>query len=585
MELTEQPHLTNSRSATWVSSENVTPNLAGSLGVLLARFAFTQDQLLRSDAFIRLAKDRGHSLDRVTLQRLHGGGLLVPFYRVSETAVIGRSLPVEPNGNLNARREALNAAVDGRLRDCADEGYSAAWPYVRPPGEMDPRWRDGFYFSSWQLTDLHQALSDERWLRFGMPAAEYQIRAHSRRARATALAVLALRYLPGILGRLSVPPGVDTGVLRSLEMERNVSELLAMVDVPPEELWPMAEDLLLHAGFRDPLRDWLPIIRHANYGAWSKLRGVALDCLWQRIAAEVLLRAHDDLAAAGEAEPLPDITSRLVRHPLQDRLGRASTTGEPLDKVLGRFGLSPHPRVLLLVEGETELVHLPQLLAAFGLDRPDLVRVQQAKGSQVSPQLLARYAISPRLAERFPDGSWQPVATPTALVIAMDPEKLWETEQKRERQRRAICGAIRQEVELKGGTISDEQLDILVSIHVWGDLTYELANFTDEELADALAKLARGTSDADRGSTSWRHRIATELAATRENRANIDAVIGKMRVKKPDLAEALTVALLEKCEQELASGNVLTPVLKVLVEVELLVHLLSGGTYVFPPAP
>lgn len=574
---------TNQVSSASSSVANTAIGITGSLGLLLLPFTFTQDRLLRSDAFIKLAQERGHDLNRSTLERLHGAGLLVPFYRVSDTAITGRQLPVRPDGNLDTHRDALQAAAAGRLRDCADEGYSTAWPYSRPADETDPRWWDGFLFSSWQVIDVHQAGKDERWLALGDPSAERQNRARRRRMRATALAALAPRYLPGIVGHLPVPPGVDTGALRGLEFETNPSALLAVADVQQDDLWPMAEDLLLDAAFRDPLRDWLPIIRHANYDAWSKLKGVALDCLWQRIAAEVLLRAHDDLAAEGIVEPLPDIRTHQVRHPLHDRLSRQATNAESLDESLGRFGLSPYPRVLLVVEGETELNHLPRLLAVIGLDRPDLVRVQRAKGSQVSPQLLARYAISPRLGKRYPDGSWQLVATPTALVIAMDPENLWATEHKRKRQNRAICDAIREEVEAQSGTITDEQLDFLVNIHVWGDQKYEFANFTDHELVDALAPLASGRDDTDRGSPSWRQRVLADLVTARANHHDIDTIIGRMRVSKPRLADALAPMLLGKLEQEITTGHVITPVLKILLEAERLVQILSGGMYVLTP--
>jgi hypothetical protein len=377
---------------------------------------------------------------------------------------------------------------------------------------------------------------------------------------------------------------MDSHALRSLELEPDPLGRLAVAGVQSDDLRQMAEELLLHAGFRDPLQDWLPIVRHANFSAWSKLRGAALDCLWQRVAAEVLLRAHDDLATVGAVEPLPDLAQRVLHHPLHDRLGRRGADADSLDESLGRFGLSPYPRVLLLVEGETELDHLPRLLAAFGLDRPDLVRVQHAKGSDVSPQLLARYAITPRLGRHYPDGSRQMVATPTALVIAMDPENRWETAELRERERSSIYGAIREEVKFQGGTIPDDHLEVLVNIHVWGEHRYELANFTDRELVDVLATLARGKMDTDRGSPAWRQRVHAELAHARADRRDIKVVIGKMRLSKTTFAAALAPLLLKKCEQELEANIIITPVLKVVLEVERLVNLLSGGTYVLPRA-
>jgi hypothetical protein len=572
--------------ASAMNADKVTTNPTGALGLLLSPYTFVQDQLLRTDEFLSIAGKRGNSLNRASLQRLHGAGLLVPFFRISREAVAGRQLAVTPDGNFSTRREALNAAASGRLRDSGDEGYSAAWPYSRPPESTALRWRDDFLFSSWQLIDAHEIVNDVRWLDIGLPVAELQLKAQRRRSRAIAIAALTPRYLSSIVGKLSVPSGMDAQALLSHEFETEVTDLLTAAAIRPEELRPMAEELLLDAGFRDPIRDWLPIIRHASYNAWSKLRGEALDCLWQRIGAEVLLRAHDDLAEAGILAPLPDVTQYQARHPLHDRLGRQAPTPDSLDESLVQFGLSPYPRVLLLVEGETELIHFPLLLATIGLGRDNLVRVQQATGASIDPKLLARYAISPRLGKRLYDGSWQLAAPPTALVIAMDPEKRWEDEEKRERERSAIHKAIREEVAFPdGATISEDELNFLVNIHVWGEEKYEQANFTDEEMTDALSKIARGRQDGDRGSVAWRQRVLAELADIRANGLKMDALIGKMQLGKPDLATALIPTLLSKCEKELATNSVVTPALKVLLEVCRLVEMLPTGSYVLRPKP
>jgi hypothetical protein len=42
--------------------------------------------------------------------------------------------------------------------------------------------------------------------------------------------------------------------------------------------------------------------------------------MWRRVAAELLLRAHEDLAAAGHLAPLPDLTGSTWHAPQHDRL-------------------------------------------------------------------------------------------------------------------------------------------------------------------------------------------------------------------------------------------------------------------------
>lgn len=246
-------------------------------------------------------------------------------------------------------------------------------------------------------------------------------------------------------------------------------ELLGLAGFDADALRKEAEVLLGQVDIRDPLRNWLPLIRYASFSGWSKLKGEALDCIWQRIAAEVLLRAHEDLAIAGRLDPLPDLSGAQWRTLLHGRLTPRHEDEDSLERALGTFGLSPHPRVLLLVEGETELVHIPRLLAEFGLDRPEKVRVQRCKGSDINPQLLARYGITPRLGRTI-RGIQLLDATPTALLIAMDAENRWATPALRSNERRKLQGAIREEVEDQGGEITQEDLDFLVNIQVWGEL-------------------------------------------------------------------------------------------------------------------
>jgi hypothetical protein len=168
-------------------------------------------------------------------------------------------------------------------------------------------------------------------------------------------------------------------------------------------------------------------------------------------------------------------------------------------------------------------------------------------------------------------------ATPTAPVIAMDPEHKWETPAKCEDERRKIKAAIREEVELQGGQIGNDTLDFQVSVFTWGLDKYELANFTDDELLPAMTKLADGE---DVGTEEWEARVRRQLCDARLDHQGISTVIGPLHVDKIELAKALWPTLLSKCEHELDSDSVETPVLKVVLRVEELVTRLSAGSYV-----
>jgi hypothetical protein len=544
-------------------------------------FTFIQDDLLKTRDFVKAARERGQNITEENLQDLHSRRLLVPLFRVSDFPVIGRQLDVVPDGNLDARRLARQAASEGQLYDCAEEGYSSAWPYVRPDDEHNRDWWNGFLYSSWQLTDLHRALSERTLLGHMQRRVQHNVPPRElwrRHSRTLALVSLAPRYLPGILGRLSMPGGINRDALEGFTLEADVGGLLQEVHYDPSHLRADAEYLLGQAS-RDPLRGWLPLVRHASYDAWKKLHGEPLDCLWLRIAAEMLLRAHEELALRGDLEPLPDITGVMHQTALHGRLGRKNDSPKPLEQVLGNFGLSPHPRVLLVIEGKTERLHIKPLLEEFGLSQPEQVRVQQFNTSGASPQSLARYAVTPRIGSKIND-AWELIATPTALVIAMDPENKWKTPQKCEEERRKIQQAIREEVELLGGKISDDSLDFQVTIFTWGEDKYELANFTDDELVSAIAQLAKGSNV---GSPSWMESVRSELLDARMAHSDIKIVTGPLRVQKTQLAKLLWPVLLAKCQTELTTGKIETPILKVVLKVQELVARLSGGSYVLPP--
>ncbi|MFC9943736.1 hypothetical protein [Streptomyces pratensis] len=381
-----------------------------------------------------------------------------------------------------------------------------------------------------------------------------------------ALVALSPRNLGSVLGRISLPGGIDERRLWKFRSEFPVVDLLGISGFNPVGLRGHAETLLARAHSRDPLIKWLPLVRHTTYSGWSKLKGDPLDCMWKRVAAELLLQAHDELAEGGSIEPLPNLTGEGWWTPLHDRLNPRYEEVATLERALGDFGLSPHPRVIVLVEGETELIHIPRLLSQLGLADPQQVRVQRSKGSKVSPQLIARYGVTPRVGRRVGD-VWLLDATPTALVIAMDAENRWATPEKCESERQALLAAIQEEARSQGAKIPDDYLDFLVNVHVWGDDKYELANFTDDELIPVIAEVSGRGSEVD--SAEWRAKMRKLLGEARAAHDDIKVPIGRMRIKldKVAMAEALFPALQRKLERELSEPGPVTPVVELVRRV------------------
>ena len=477
--------------------------------------------------------------------------------------VVGNSLEVS----------VLRAAKDGRLRDPANE--AVVGPYDAPAGEPWDWW-NGYLYSSWQLLDLHRIPSLRDWMAVGSGRAElYDDRSRRFQARTRALIALSSHFLPGIIGQFSQPPGVVQTEYWDFWHGASVISLLETAGFDLTDLAGEGQHLLIDADWRDPLADWLPLIRHSNHSGWFKLKGTALHSIWLRIGAEVLLQAHEELSEAGVLEPLPGygLNQQRLRPPAAER--------DSLDEALGRLGLSPHPRVLLLLEGETEYDHIPKLLAVLGIDGSDLVRVQLCNSTHINATLITRYGVAPRLGKKLGDVQLLD-RHPTALIIAVDPDPRWETQQKRDAERLTLQNAIRTEIRLQNGEIGPEDLDFLVKVRVWGEDKYELANFTDDELVPVLTRIAEIRDNPKRSEPTWEEQLRAQLQDARDRHADIKVALRKMgmREDKVLLAEMLRGVLVENFKDELKTSRALTkPVYELVLEVYRTVARLSGPGY------
>ena len=230
------------------------------------------------------------------------------------------------------------------------------------------------------------------------------------------------------------------------------------------------------------------------------------------------------------------------------------------------------------MEGETELFHIPKLLAELGFDRPQDVRVQRTEGSKVNPHLIARYGVTPRAGRKIWEGKWLLDASSTALMIAMDAENNFATEEAREKMRRKLQAAIREEVQYQDADINDASLDELVHIFVWGEDTYELANFTDEELVPALTQIAQTQGNTRLDSPTWDQDLIAALRDARLRHVDIKFVFSKMHMfeSKTELARLLWPALIRKSEREYGENEPATPVVRLVLEVRNIIARQSG---------
>jgi hypothetical protein len=207
-----------------------------------------------------------------------------------------------------------------------------------------------------------------------------------------------------------------------------------------------------------------------------------------RETAEILLCFYDDLASRGVAELLPDIDSRMGWHPLHERL---SFRHDTLDEDLMHLGISPHPRVILAVEGDSEAVHAPKVWKALEYpDAPELIRVLNIGGTDRDIQKVAALAAAPLVGRQESSQKfWRLKKPPTRFLVAADPENQFAPA-KVGNTRAVMLTEIRSVLEAQGVKAANEdELEQLVDIFTWSQSCYEFAHFTDEELADGITEV------------------------------------------------------------------------------------------------
>ncbi len=564
-----------------ISEQTETSPDSSTLGLFRIPFIFGQDQILKTDEFSQNSGKRGYPLSLSTLQALYEHKLLVPFFYVddekNDRSRINLITPVTTTSN----HWIFERAAEGRVKDCAEMEFRNSRPFEIPSGETSETWWNGYIYSSWQLNRVPRALRALAQMERANLDGIVLEQTDQFRPEQLALCTLATLYLPDVLGRLISPGDELEPDLRRFIKQVDVGRCLAVSGFDPTKLVTSAEELLSQARTSDPLIDWWPLIRHSNISSWEKLKGIPLHSLWLRISAEVLLRAHEDLAKIGELDPLPDLEGSKFRQSLHDRIKPHWNNERPLESELAVFGLSPHPRVLLLAEGDTEEVHFNALLKEVKLNFPDRVRVQNAESSRANPDLLARYVIAPRPSHSLREYQW--MLPPTVLVIAVDPENRWATIEGQEETKRTIQSAVKREVVRQGGEVTDRELDLLVTIFVWPGNTYEFANFDDQELTEGLISLTSKRKINFTLTDSWKKSVKQAISEARSQRINFSEKVGPLGVPddKPELAQILLPGLIERFNKEYASQQLETPIFKVVQKVQDLYSQFATGVFTF----
>ncbi len=349
-----------------------------SLEVVALPWVFTQHHPLDTNDFIKRAKDRGVDLDLLKLRQLYKHRILVPLVAITNRRYAEPRTQAydEPQCAGTRLYELRVARKDGRLLDLSAGPFLPRLQF-NPQGPYVPRWWNGLLYSYHQLAILpkldnllahcrYSYRNEQIYPRLPEPDPFLRHWAIWYHRIALMAAALEARYLPAL-----DPEWVHLVNAKPNEYDQyrhsfNPVAMSRQLKYPAEQVRRDAEGLLLSAHAIEPTSGWWSqLLRRAPRDSWKHLKGASLSAMDLRETAEILLRFHEDLSEHGEAEPLPTIPDHAW-HPLHERL---SSRHETLDQNLMHLGLSPHPRVVLAVEGESEELHTPRVWKSLAIQK------------------------------------------------------------------------------------------------------------------------------------------------------------------------------------------------------------------------
>jgi len=486
----------------WPSTDDEGLNDHEPISSLLAitlPWAFTQHHPLGTADFIRAAKERGVELTERMLRQLYRQRVLIPMVAVTNRRhAEPYTTPNVESQSMGTRLFELREAREaGKVRDLYAEPFQPRLQFT-PPRPYNHGWWNGLIYSHHQLTiipRLPRYLGRARYtyrdheLHPRLPEPDMFLQHRARWYYRIALMATALeaRYLPVL-----DPEWVQLVNAEKAEYDiyRRAFDVVAMsryLRYSPAQARKDAEELLLFAHHIEPTEhSWSQLIRRAPRDSWKHLKDASLSAMDLRETAEILLRFYEDLSEHGAAEPLPTLSGRGW-HPLLERL---SHRPETLDQDLMHLGLSPHPRVVLALEGESEELHAPRVWRKLGFPAaPELVRTIKLGGVNHDPVKVAALAATPLVTRQDPSGEfWWVTKPPTRFMVAADPEGPYGPD-KIDETRELILAEIRSGLAAQGAKTTEEELGELVELRTWDASCYEYAHFTDEELADGIAAI------------------------------------------------------------------------------------------------
>lgn len=358
-------------------------------------------KFLKQDDFIKYCNARDLTVSTERLNRLEESNVFTPIFRVFEKDSITHKLSF-PNADLKSWLDT-GALVDTVFTNQKYEFQNLKHDETEAfysPFQIDwlshilTAFTMNFHLDSFLNEndgDIDLTKREERWKSICDDSAKRWQQHEFRRALPVLCHFIANRYYPhtqtnkrtiNISSGFSENPWMSVSSMewkwRQYARSFDVKYVERVFGLTPEKLKHAYEAMGASASFCDPLDKWANLIEFVSIKKKKDLKGKALRAQSYRDAANMLRLLHKDLYAE-KLRPTHQIFGQVINH--FPELEAREDVRKHLEFVVNQYDLNPRPKMVLFVEGESEIVLINTIFHEYyghhpGISGIELVNLQ-----------------------------------------------------------------------------------------------------------------------------------------------------------------------------------------------------------------
>ena len=274
------------------------------------------------------------------------------------------------------------------------------------------------------------------------------------------------------------------------------------------------------ANSKDPIEKWANLVEFISIKQKNALKGDALLAFNLRCAANMIRRLHKDLYGV-DLPPSHEVNTEVISH--SPELEQRDDCRRHLEFVVNQYDLNPQPKLVLLVEGESEVALIDTIFQPLfghhpgtaGIEIINLRGVDNATGNKKYDRFTAIVRLIDYLHHHQ-----------SMTYLLLDDEN--------------YARKLQEAAEHKPSLLSSNRLAMAPDhVRLWG-VCLEFDNFSNTEIAKALTKIGNGAKFSP-----------AEIALAREDSnpgkslSDIYAAKTSRSLNKPDLARVLGQILID----------------------------------------